>query len=297
MKILNFGSLNLDYIYRVPHFVRPGETLTCLSRETACGGKGLNQSIALARSGATVYHAGCIGAGCEPLVAMLRDNGVETSDLQPVLGENGHTVIQVNDEGENCIIYYPGSNGKVTPEQARKTIAHYDAGDIIALQNEISSMGAIMQEAHARGMRIALNPSPMAGCEALPLELCDWLFVNENEARALSGAEGDEDVEEAIARRFPATRVIVTRGSKGAAAVGAGKPRVWQDAFPAKAVDTTAAGDTFEGFFLGRVAAGDDEQTALRCAAMAASIAVSRPGAGPSIPTLEEVIEALKARG
>ena len=107
----------------------------------------------------------------------------------------------------------------------------------------------------------------------------------------------DEDVEEAIARRFPATRVIVTRGSKGAAAVGAGKPRVWQDAFPAKAVDTTAAGDTFEGFFLGRVAAGDDEQTALRCAAMAASIAVSRPGAGPSIPTLEEVIEALKARG
>ena len=104
-------------------------------------------------------------------------------------------------------------------------------------------------------------------------------------------------MEEAIARRFPSTRVIITYGAKGAAAIGAGKPRVWQDAYPTKAVDTTAAGDTFEGFFLGRVAAGDNEQTALRAAAMAASIAVSRPGAGPSIPTLEEVVQALKERG
>ena len=297
MKILNFGSLNLDYIYRVPHFVRPGETLTCLSRETACGGKGLNQSIALSRSGAKVHHAGCIGAGSEPLVAMLRDNGVDTSGLLPVPGENGHTVIQVNDEGENCILYYPGSNAKVTREQARETIGRYDAGDIIALQNEISAMDAIMKEAHARGMRIALNPSPMAGCEELPLALCSWLFVNEDEAMALSRAESHADVEEAIAKRFPETRIIITRGAKGAAAVGAGKPRVWQDAFPTKAVDTTAAGDTFEGFFLGRIAAGDDEQAALRCAAMAASIAVSRPGAGPSIPTLDEVLQALKERG
>ena len=297
MKILNFGSLNLDYIYRVPHFVHPGETLTCLSRETACGGKGLNQSIALARSGASVHHAGCIGAGCEPLVAMLRDNDVDTTDLRPVHGENGHTIIQVNDEGENCILYFPGSNGAVTPEQARKTIANYEAGDILVLQNEITAMDAIMREGHARGMRIALNPSPMAGCEALPLQLCDWLFVNENEARVLSGAEGDADVEEAIAKRFPDTRILVTRGSRGAAAVGAGRERVWQGAFAAKAVDTTAAGDTFEGFFLGRVAAGDDEKTALACAAMAASIAVSRPGAGPSIPTLSEVLQALAARG
>ena len=296
MKILNFGSMNLDYIYRVPHFVRPGETLTVLSREEACGGKGLNQSIALARSGAEVHHAGCVGENGAPLVDMLRSNGIAADDLVRVPGENGHTVIQVNDEGENCILYDPASNAKVTAEQAEETVSRYAPGDVIVLQNEISAMDAVMRAAHARGMRIALNPSPLAGCEALPLALCSWLFVNEDEARILSGAE-EGDVEAAITAKLPNTRVIITLGAKGAVAVGAGLPRREQRAYPTHAVDTTAAGDTFEGFFLGRMAAGDGEEDCLRYAAMAASIAVSRMGAGPSIPTLAEVREALAARG
>ena len=149
-----------------------------------------------------------------------------------------------------------------------------------------------MRLAKARGMKIAMNPSPIAGTEKLPLELCDWLFVNEAEARTLSGA-ADGDAVEAITRRFPQARIIVTLGSKGAVAAGAGRPRCFQSAIPAKAVDTTAAGDTFEGFFLSRIAAGAAEEEALLYAAQAASIAVSRMGAAPSIPKLSEVQEAL----
>ena len=296
MKILNFGSLNLDYVYQMPYFIRPGETLASLGREVVCGGKGLNQSVALARSGAAVWHAGCIGEDGDPLRAMLESAGVHTDYLRRLPGPGGHTVIQVNREGENCIILYPGTNARVDEAQARETLAHFDEGDLLVLQNEISCLEPIMRLAKARGMRIAMNPSPIAGTEALPLELCDWLFVNEAEARALSGTSADRDPEAAIAERFPNTRVIVTHGAKGAAAVGRGQARRWQDAIPAAPVDTTAAGDTFEGFFLGCLAAGADEQTCLLTAAQASSIAVTRMGAAPSIPTLAEVKAALAAR-
>ena len=292
MKILCFGSLNLDYIYKMPYFIRPGETLACLSREVACGGKGLNQSIALASGGAEVWHAGCIGEDGGPLCDMLHSAGVRTDYLRRLPGPGGHTVIQINPEGENCIILYPGTNAKVDEAQARETLSHFGEGDLLVLQNEISCLETIMRLAKARGMKIAMNPSPIAGTEKLPLELCDWLFVNEAEARTLSGTT-EGDAVEAITRRFPQARIIVTLGSKGAVAAGAGRPRCFQSAIPAKAVDTTAAGDTFEGFFLSRTAAGAAEEEALLCAAQAASIAVSRMGAAPSIPKLSEVLKAL----
>ena len=105
MRVLNFGSLNLDYVYQVDHFVMPGETLSSGSREVKHGGKGLNQSIALARAGASTFHAGCMGRGGEELRDALAENGVDVSHLIPVDEMQGHTVIQVNPEGENCI--YP----------------------------------------------------------------------------------------------------------------------------------------------------------------------------------------------
>ena len=295
MKILSFGSLNLDYIYKMPYFIRPGETLASLSREVACGGKGLNQSVALASAGAQVWHAGCVGEDGAPLLDMLRQAGVRTEYVRALSGPGGHTVIQVNPEGENCIILYPGTNARVDEAQAEETLSHFGAGDLLVLQNEISCLGPIMRMASARGLKIAMNPSPVAGTEALPLELCDWLFVNEEEARRLSGSP-DGDAAEAITARFPKARIIMTLGSRGAVAAGAGRPKLAQPAIPAKAVDTTAAGDTFEGYFLGRMAAGADEAECLLFAAQAASIAVSRPGAAPSIPKLEEVRAALSGR-
>lgn len=297
MKILSFGSLNLDNIYRMPHFIQPGETLACLGREVACGGKGLNQSIALAASGADVWHAGCVGEDGAPLAAMLERAGVHTDHLRQVDGPSGHTVIQINPEGENGILLCPGANARVTPAQAEETLSAFQPGDLLVIQNEISSLHDIMRMAKARGLKIALNPSPLAGAETLPLALCDWLFLNEAEARFLSGCGESSAAEDALARRFPETRIIVTYGSRGAAACGAGRERLFQPAFPAKAVDTTAAGDTFEGFALGCMAAGKPEDQCLRFAAQAAAIAVSRLGAAPSIPTMAEVRAALARQG
>ncbi|MBQ6595054.1 MAG: ribokinase [Clostridia bacterium] len=293
MKIINFGSLNLDYVYRVPHFVQPGETLQSRSRETVCGGKGLNQSVALSRSGAEVWHAGCIGEGDgEPLAAMLAEAGVHLEHLQRVAGPSGHTVIQVNDEGENCILLFAGANGQIDAAQVEETLSHFGPGDLLVLQNEVSCIGDMIRTAKARGMLVAMNPSPVGGCEAYPLEETDWLFVNEEEARAISGADAGADEEgvlAAVEARFPRTRVIATFGARGAMAVSGGRPRLWQDAFRVKPVDTTAAGDTFMGYFLGRASRGDSEADCLRMAARASSIAVTRPGAAPSIPMLEEV--------
>ena len=110
MRVLNFGSLNLDYVYAVNHFVQPGETIASLSRTIKCGGKGLNQSMALARAGASVVHAGCIGTDGDPLRDLLSENGVDVSALKQIDEMQGHTVIQVNPEGENSIILFGGSN-------------------------------------------------------------------------------------------------------------------------------------------------------------------------------------------
>ena len=160
MKALNFGSLNLDYVYQVEHFVQPGETLSAMSQAVNPGGKGLNQSIALAKAGAEVSHAGCLGLGGEVLGELLQKNGVDTGYLHFTDSIQGNAVIQVNAEGQNCILLFGGSNQCVTDTQVTETLAHFAAGDYLVLQNEINDLPLIVDEAYRRGMRIVLNPSP-----------------------------------------------------------------------------------------------------------------------------------------
>ena len=133
MRVLNFGSLNLDYVYNVDHFVRPGETLAASSRAVKAGGKGLNQSVALARAGVPVCHAGCLGAGGEMLKIMLEENSVDTECLLPVPEAQGHTVIQVDRDGGNCILLFGGSNRCVTEDQVRRVIGRFNRGDWLLL--------------------------------------------------------------------------------------------------------------------------------------------------------------------
>ena len=137
MRVLNFGSMNLDHVYAVPRFVRPGETLAAESRSVMPGGKGLNQSVALARAGCAVFHAGCVGEGGGELKKLLEDSGADTSLLRQVSRPQGHTVIQVTPEGENCILLFGGSNLCVTREQVSDTLALFGPGDWLLLQNEI----------------------------------------------------------------------------------------------------------------------------------------------------------------
>ena len=290
MRVLNFGSLNLDYVYQVDHFVGPGETLSSTSRAVKPGGKGLNQSIALARAGARVSHAGCIGAGGEPLKALLEQNGVDTAHLLPVDEMQGHTVIQVNPEGENCILLYGGSNQCVTPEQIASTLSDYSAGDWLVLQNEINNLPAIVDAAHARGMVIALNPSPCdARLDAVDFGKLSWLLVNEVEARQISGSDDPQAAWEWLHARYPKLSLLVTLGSAGSMAFAPDGDCARQEAFRVKAVDTTAAGDTYTGYFIAGLIAGMPLQACMRRASRASSISVTRPGAADSIPVFEEV--------
>lgn len=289
MKVLNFGSLNLDMVYAMDHIVRGGETFAADRLDKFPGGKGLNQSVALAKAGAEVYHAGNIGPDGELLMKTLREAGVHTEHVRTLEGSSGHAVIQVDRSGENSIILYTGTNGQVSPEQIDAVLADFTAGDYLVLQNEINRVDVIIRKASQRGMRIVLNPSPMdERITRLPLELVDLFLLNEIEGEAITGCQEPEKILDCLARRFPKARVVLTLGSKGSVYME-GTERIYQPIFHVQAVDTTAAGDTFTGFFISTLLRGGTPAEALEVAAKASAIAVSRQGAAPSIPTWDEV--------
>jgi ribokinase len=163
MKVLNFGSLNIDYVYDVGRFVRASETIAAMDRHIFCGGKGLNQSIAMAKAGVPVYHAGCVGEGGDILVSALTEAGVDAGYVLRTEGPVGHTVIQVDKDGQNCIIVYGGTNRRIPREHIDRVLADFTAGDLLVLQNEINDLAYIMGCATGKGMEIVFNPSP---CDA-----------------------------------------------------------------------------------------------------------------------------------
>ena len=294
MKILNFGSLNLDLVYQMPHFVRAGETLSSTAFSRNVGGKGLNQSVALAKAGAQVYHAGLVGEDGEMLRSFLAENGVDVRFVRTVDAPSGHAVIQVEPAGNNCIFLYGGANQRVTEDFIREALEPFEAGDFLILQNEINDIGRIISLAADKGMQVVLNPSPIAdNLKSLPLERVSWFILNEIEGAELSGRSDAEDVLEGLTARYPHARIVLTLGSEGSVYAGEGR-RVHQSAYRVKAVDTTAAGDTFTGFFFAAMAEGADVEEALLRASKASAISVTRPGAAARIPTLSEVLEALK---
>ena len=190
MKILNFGSVNIDITYRVPHFVRPGETLSARSVTRNAGGKGFNQSVALARAGCEVCHAGHIGEDGAFLLDLCAKYGIRTDDLTMVSVPTGNAVIQVDDDGANCIMLYGGANQAMDIGFVGQVLSHFEKGDMIVLQNEINCMNEIMQMAHDAGLMIAINPAPMNDAVSKEaLKLADWIILNETEAEELTETE------------------------------------------------------------------------------------------------------------
>lgn len=294
MKILNFGSLNLDYVYRVAHFVQPGETLSAVSQTVNPGGKGLNQSIALAKAGAAVYHAGCLGIGGEGLKMLLRDCGVNTDFLYSMDVLQGNAVIQVDQSGQNCILLFGGSNQCVTEEQIEATLEQFGAGDWLLLQNEINKLPLIVDCAYERGMKIVLNPSPYnEKLRAVDFSKLAWLLVNEVEAEQISGSRDPEEVWHILHEKYPKLNVLVTLGSEGSMAFTETESER-QTAMKVRAVDTTAAGDTFTGYFLAGLTEGQSLSDCMLRATVASAIAVTRAGAAPSIPTRAEVEKSME---
>lgn len=301
MKVLCFGSLNIDYVYSVDHFVTKGETLSSTRLEVFTGGKGLNQSIALARAGAQVFHAGAIGPDGQFLLEAMGRAGVDTGHVAVLTDQRtGNAIIQRDREGDNCILLYGGANQRITPAQIDAVLAGFGQGDYLVVQNEINQLPYLLRQAHARGMVIVLNPSPMnEKIMALPLEAVDIFMLNEVEAAQLlgSGAEdGSFELAGGLRRRFPQAVIVLTVGGDGAIYTDS-STQFAQCAFRVDVRDTTAAGDTFTGFFLGGLISGQSPRQAMRQAAAAAAIACSRPGAAPSIPTAEEVTEFLRIAG
>ena len=281
--------------------MQPGETLTAFSQTVHAGGKGLNQSIALAKAGAEVYHAGCIGTGGGPLEKLLRENHVNTAFLKPVEELQGNAVIQVTPSGENCIVLFGGSNQCVTPQQIEETLSFFAEGDYLVLQNEINELPLLVERAYERGMKIVLNPSPCNDkLNAVDFGKLDWLFINEVEASQLSGRKEPEEAWKMLHQAYPNLSILITLGRLGSIVyrVGNGEiETIRQKAFSVPTVDTTAAGDTFTGFFIGGLTEEMPLETCMRRASMAAAICVTRPGAAGSIPTREEVEERLKEAG
>lgn len=292
MKVLNFGSLNLDYTYQVESILIPGETQASKGRQIFCGGKGLNQSIALAKAGVPVYHAGMIGDEGGVLLDACRENGVNTDFIRKIDGPSGHTIIQVDRNGQNCILLYGGANRSITREFVDQVLDSFEEGDMILLQNEINELDYIIDRAYEKGMMIVLNPSPYdSALDSCDLSKVSLFLVNEIEGYQITGEKEPDRILGRIREIYPGARVVLTLGGDGSVYQDETGAVYRQGIYKVKAVDTTAAGDTFTGYFLSSLIGGMPVAEGLDMAAKASAIAVSRPGATASIPLREEVMD------
>lgn len=290
LKILNFGSLNYDYVYSVKHIVQPGETISSSGLDVFCGGKGLNQSIAMVRAGAEVYHAGLVGSDGELILTTCDESGINRIHIQQSKTRTGNAIIQVDSNGQNSIVLFGGANQMNTQEYVQEVLAHFGEGDVLLLQNEVNLLDYMIDEAYQRKMIIALNPSPFDDkVKKCDLGKISFFLMNEVEGAQITGKQIPDNILEEMLRRYPQARVVLTLGEKGV---------VYSDLhqnhshgiYDVKVVDTTAAGDTFTGYFLASILNGEEIPEALRIASIASSLAVTRKGAIVSIPYRQEVM-------
>lgn len=293
MKVLNIGSMNLDLVYSVDHIVQPGETEASFALDTFLGGKGLNQSMALAKAGVEVYQGGMIGEDGQIFLDACKEYGVHADYIRKVDGKSGHAVIQRDKNAQNCILLFGGANQMLTEAYVDEVLRHFESGDILLLQNEVNLLPYIVDQAYAKGMQIALNPSPFnAKLDAVDMTKISIFLLNEVEGGQLTGLTDPDEIITRLQALYPHARIVLTLGQDGAM-YAEGEQKYHQPIFKVKAVDTTAAGDTFTGYFLAGLIEGMPIPEVLRMSAKASSIAVTREGAVPSIPYRSEVLEAL----
>ncbi len=297
--VLNFGSLNIDHVYQVDHVVRPGETLAGKGYEVFAGGKGANQSAALALAGAPVRHCGRVGEDGVWLRDGLGELGVDVSGIvvDPTC-HTGHAVIQVESTGgENAIFLYPGTNQQISDAQIETAFSGYISSRILLLQNEINSSPSIIHQAKSRNLQVCLNPAPFStDILQWPLHLVDLLIVNQMEAAGLAvlpATAPPHDLLDTLCRRWPQAEILLTLGEAGALFHSHGGRTRVTAVQPGPVLDTTAAGDTFIGYFLAARIGGLGPEDCLRRAAVAAGICVTRHGARASIPHRDEVLTLL----
>lgn len=291
MKVLCFGSANLDHVYKVDHFTAPGETQGCLEYDIKCGGKGVNQAIAMALAGNDTYFAGIIGSDGGLLKDALIDKSVHIDYMKISDKPTGHAIIEVDQSGQNHILLYGGTNKDIDFEYIDEVLSHFSKEDIVVLQNEINNVPYIIERCYEKEMKIFFNAAPYdKTIQNYPLEKVTWLVVNETEGVALSEEEEYEKILQTLKQKYPHTHLLFTMGKEGSRVL-TDKEDVKVEALKVKAVDTTAAGDTYIGYFVRGIV---EEMSLLETAQMAtkaSAIAVTRFGAVDSIPSYDEVFD------
>ncbi len=284
MTIFNLGSINIDHFYRVPRLPTPGETLAATGYAFGLGGKGANQSAAAAKAGARTVHIGAVGPDGAWTVERLRAWGVETAQIVTLDVPTGHAVVQIDDRGENAIILCPSANRAIPLEHVTQALASAGAGDTLLLQNETDHQAVAARHAREKGLRVTYSAAPFdPDAVRAVLPFATLLVLNAVEAEQLSAALRTPldalDVPE----------ILITRGAQGAEWRQRGGARAFAPALSVTAVDTTGAGDTFAGYFAAGLDLGQAPEDALRWAATAAALKVTRPGTADAIPAAAEV--------
>ncbi len=280
MAIWNLGSINIDRVYRVPHLPAPGETLAALSYASGLGGKGANQSVAAARAGAHVHHLGAVGPDGGEILRQLTGFGVDVTHVAELAEATGHAIINVDPSGENAIVLFPGANRQLVDADIARALKAAQRGDYLLMQNETSSQLATARRASEMGLVTLYSAAPfeIAALRAVQ-PFTSLLLMNEGEAEALRKATG----------ALPETDMLITRGAKGATWISPGLEALPTAAFPVTPEDTTGAGDCFTGNLAAALDAGLPRAAAMRRAAAAAAIQVTRAGASSAMPLAEEV--------
>ncbi|HCG96527.1 MAG TPA: ribokinase, partial [Erysipelotrichaceae bacterium] len=271
MKVLCFGSMNIDESYLMDHFVRPGETQSALTCTRSLGGKGFNQALAIAKAGGEVIMAGCIGSDGYAFKEALEQYDCTTQFIKEVNQPTGHAFIQVAD-GENAIVLNSGANYAIDDAFIDEVLSVMHAGDMILLQNEINAIDKIIKKAHERKLKIILNAAPMSeAVNHYPLEYIDLLIVNVSEAQQLAKCMTSnlEELMEALENKFSNHDILLTVGKQGSYYLSEGK-RKYVGAFACHVVDTTGAGDTYIGYFLACIMANKSIEEAMQIASFAA---------------------------
>jgi ribokinase len=296
VKILNYGSLNIDKVYKVDHIVKPGETITSSNFSIHAGGKGENQSAALGKAGMNVYHAGKIGTDGLFLLDLLKKCSVNTDFVSTDAQFTGQAIIQVADSGQNSIFLLSGGNRENSTKEIDAVLQNFKAGDYLILQNEINNVNYLIEQGKQKNMIICFNPSPFAPeIREYNLKAVDMFFVNEIEACQILEISMDDSIKndypkilKKLCNIYCNAQIILTVGKKGSY-YSDGKEVLHQPIIDTKVIDTTAAGDTFMGYFIASSILGFTKAKSLYYATLASSITVSKIGALESIPFGKEI--------
>lgn len=304
-KLVVLGSINADHILNLESFPTPGETVTGHHYQVAFGGKGANQAVAAGRSGADIAFIACTGDDDigERVRRQLERDRIDVAPVRAVNDQStGVALIFVNAEGENVIGIHAGANAALSVEQVEAEKARIAGAQALLMQLEspLESVLAAAKIAHQHQTTVVLNPAPARDLPDELLSLIDIITPNETEAEKLTGIRVENDDDAAKAARVLHEKgigiVMITLGSRGVWVSHDGQGRR-VPGFKVQAVDTIAAGDTFNGAFVTALLEGTALDEAIRFAHAAAAIAVTRKGAQPSVPWREEIDEFLRQQG